>query len=295
MNASDAAAEFHERTKHTWQRIRASSRGLDWATTPSRSRSIPTWSCCRCHASCLRAACPPPRCCPATSRRRCRRLTWPAWHAAVLLRRRDPDPARGPVPRGTLDRRPVPDRAVARGDGATPAARGRPRRGGSRGSMSAHSPSGTSLSTRAVMARDHAIPDPRERNDVLWCLRERLAMACLRAFGLGAPGPAAIPMAPAGARGERQEVRAQLLAGRHGRGRGANPGPCHGHGSLPNHLAPGRSQGEGNRSPRVLLVRQVHDCLGPSDVLVVRQVADALDAKGPLQGPRHRCWTGPAP
>jgi SagB-type dehydrogenase family enzyme len=33
MNASDAA-EFHQRTKHTWQRIRASSRGLDWGNHP---------------------------------------------------------------------------------------------------------------------------------------------------------------------------------------------------------------------------------------------------------------------
>jgi SagB-type dehydrogenase family enzyme len=34
MNAGDAAAELHERTKHTWQRIRANSRGLDWANHP---------------------------------------------------------------------------------------------------------------------------------------------------------------------------------------------------------------------------------------------------------------------
>jgi hypothetical protein len=34
MNASDAAAEFHERTKHTWQRIGANSRGLDWGNHP---------------------------------------------------------------------------------------------------------------------------------------------------------------------------------------------------------------------------------------------------------------------
>jgi hypothetical protein len=33
MNASDAAA-LHERTKHTWQRLRANSRGLDWANHP---------------------------------------------------------------------------------------------------------------------------------------------------------------------------------------------------------------------------------------------------------------------
>jgi SagB-type dehydrogenase family enzyme len=33
MNASDAAG-FHERTKHTWQRIRANSRGLDWGNHP---------------------------------------------------------------------------------------------------------------------------------------------------------------------------------------------------------------------------------------------------------------------
>jgi len=34
MNASDAAAEFHERTKHTWQRIRAGPHGLDWGNHP---------------------------------------------------------------------------------------------------------------------------------------------------------------------------------------------------------------------------------------------------------------------
>jgi SagB-type dehydrogenase family enzyme len=34
MNASDAADEFHQRTKHTWQRIRADSRGLDWGNHP---------------------------------------------------------------------------------------------------------------------------------------------------------------------------------------------------------------------------------------------------------------------
>jgi SagB-type dehydrogenase family enzyme len=34
MNASDAAAEFHERTKHTWQRLRAGSYGLDWDNQP---------------------------------------------------------------------------------------------------------------------------------------------------------------------------------------------------------------------------------------------------------------------
>jgi SagB-type dehydrogenase family enzyme len=33
MSASDAA-EFHERTKHTWQRLRANSRGLDWGNHP---------------------------------------------------------------------------------------------------------------------------------------------------------------------------------------------------------------------------------------------------------------------
>jgi SagB-type dehydrogenase family enzyme len=33
MNASDAAA-LHERTKHTWQRIRAESHGLDWGNHP---------------------------------------------------------------------------------------------------------------------------------------------------------------------------------------------------------------------------------------------------------------------
>jgi SagB-type dehydrogenase family enzyme len=34
MNAADAAAEFHQRTKHTWQRIRAQSYGLDWGNHP---------------------------------------------------------------------------------------------------------------------------------------------------------------------------------------------------------------------------------------------------------------------
>jgi SagB-type dehydrogenase family enzyme len=34
MNASDAATEFHERTKHTWQRLRANARGLDWGNHP---------------------------------------------------------------------------------------------------------------------------------------------------------------------------------------------------------------------------------------------------------------------
>jgi SagB-type dehydrogenase family enzyme len=34
MNASDAADEFHQRTKHTWQRIRAESYGLDWGNHP---------------------------------------------------------------------------------------------------------------------------------------------------------------------------------------------------------------------------------------------------------------------
>src|SRR5215211_7981522 len=46
----------------------------------------------------------------------------------------------------------------------------------------------------------------------------------------------------------------------------------------------GRSQGEGDRSPWSLLVGQVHDRLGPSDILVVRQLANALDAKRLRQG-----------
>jgi SagB-type dehydrogenase family enzyme len=33
MNTADAAG-FHERTKHTWQRLRADSRGLDWGNHP---------------------------------------------------------------------------------------------------------------------------------------------------------------------------------------------------------------------------------------------------------------------
>jgi SagB-type dehydrogenase family enzyme len=34
MNVSDAAAEFHERTKHTWARILAESQGRDWGNHP---------------------------------------------------------------------------------------------------------------------------------------------------------------------------------------------------------------------------------------------------------------------
>ena len=34
MNVSEAAAELHERTKHTWQRILAESQGLDWGNHP---------------------------------------------------------------------------------------------------------------------------------------------------------------------------------------------------------------------------------------------------------------------
>jgi SagB-type dehydrogenase family enzyme len=34
MNVSDAAAELHERTKHTWARIIAESHGLDWGNHP---------------------------------------------------------------------------------------------------------------------------------------------------------------------------------------------------------------------------------------------------------------------
>jgi SagB-type dehydrogenase family enzyme len=34
MNASDAAAALHERTKHTWQRLRAEAHGLDWGNHP---------------------------------------------------------------------------------------------------------------------------------------------------------------------------------------------------------------------------------------------------------------------
>jgi SagB-type dehydrogenase family enzyme len=34
MNTSDAAAAFHERTKHTWQRLRAGAHGLDWGNHP---------------------------------------------------------------------------------------------------------------------------------------------------------------------------------------------------------------------------------------------------------------------
>jgi hypothetical protein len=34
MNVADAAAELHQRTKHTWARIRAESHGLDWGNHP---------------------------------------------------------------------------------------------------------------------------------------------------------------------------------------------------------------------------------------------------------------------
>src|SRR5574341_703594 len=34
MNVSDAAAELHERTKHTWPRILAESQGRDWSNHP---------------------------------------------------------------------------------------------------------------------------------------------------------------------------------------------------------------------------------------------------------------------
>jgi hypothetical protein len=34
MNASDAAAALHERTKHTWQRLRTEAHGLDWGNHP---------------------------------------------------------------------------------------------------------------------------------------------------------------------------------------------------------------------------------------------------------------------
>jgi len=79
MNASDAAW-LHERTKHTWQRLRAGSHSLDWGNHPFPFKLYPDLEPLLLRASCRRAACPPPRCCPATSRRRRRRLTWPAWH-----------------------------------------------------------------------------------------------------------------------------------------------------------------------------------------------------------------------
>ena len=34
MNASDAAAALHERTKHTWQRLRTEAHGPDWGNHP---------------------------------------------------------------------------------------------------------------------------------------------------------------------------------------------------------------------------------------------------------------------
>src|SRR6266699_3846370 len=34
MTVSDAAAELHQRTKHTWARIRAESHGRDWGNQP---------------------------------------------------------------------------------------------------------------------------------------------------------------------------------------------------------------------------------------------------------------------
>ena len=42
MNVADAAAELHQRTKHTWARILAESQGRDWGNHPAVSRSVPT-------------------------------------------------------------------------------------------------------------------------------------------------------------------------------------------------------------------------------------------------------------
>jgi hypothetical protein len=102
--------------------------------------------------------------------------------------------------------------------------------------------------------------------------------SCWRWVGRS-PGPAAIPMASAGARGDCQDVRGlSSWQGGTGRGRGGNPRPCTVM-DRDRQLTPGRSQGEGDSSPWVSLIRQVHDCLGPSDIFAVRQIADGLDAK----------------
>ena len=102
--------------------------------------------------------------------------------------------------------------------------------------------------------------------------------------GLGAPGPTAIPMALAGAPGRTQEVRG-LTSWQSGTAKGGgHPSTVPRSWIAAKPFAPGQCQGEGNRSLWVLLVRQVHDCLGPSDIFVVCQVANALDVKGLLQG-----------
>jgi hypothetical protein len=80
-----------------------------------------------------------------------------------------------------------------------------------------------------------------------------------------------------------QGIRAHLLVGGAAEGRGPTLGPA----TVTDRCPPartGRISGEGNRSPWSLFVCQVHDCLGPSDVLVVRQVANAPDAKRLVQG-----------
>jgi hypothetical protein len=93
------------------------------------------------------------------------------------------------------------------------------------------------------------------------------------------PGPAAIPMASTGARSDCQEMRG-LSSWQGGTAEGGGqPSAVPRSWIIANQPAPGRSQGEGNSSPCVLLVRQVHDCLGPSDIFAVRQLADGLDAK----------------
>jgi hypothetical protein len=106
--------------------------------------------------------------------------------------------------------------------------------------------------------------------------RERSTVACLRALR-GYPGADHHPHGWAGARGGYQDVR-RLSSWRAARPRwGANPRPCHGHGSLPNQLDTPLIAGQSNRSLSSLLVRQLHDCLGPSDIFVVREIADGLD------------------
>jgi hypothetical protein len=62
--------------------------------------------------------------------------------------------------------------------------------------------------------------------------QHRLAVTCGWGFagvGLGAPGPAAIPMARPAPEANARMEGAHILVGRHGQGRGANPWPCHGH------------------------------------------------------------------
>jgi hypothetical protein len=78
MNTSDAA-ELHERTKHTWQRIRAQASGLDWGNQPVPFKLYPDLEPLPLPRQLPDSSLPPPRSCPATSPQRRQRLTWPAW------------------------------------------------------------------------------------------------------------------------------------------------------------------------------------------------------------------------